>query len=127
MSGPGVVHKEVAKVAKAAAGEHYEVLMRDNLLHNLWLKQNPGLTSKQLESRFIAKSWPLYVRFARSTMSLLLGRPGVDEKTKEAIYEALLQDGTLTIGRKTPAEAQRLLWGDVPNQATIRGFISPHH
>lgn len=112
----GAVHREVAKVAREAAGQHYEVLMKDNLLHELWKKQNPGLTPKQLESRFIEKSWQLYIRFARTTMGLLLGRPDVSEEVKQKVYEALVEDGKLTVGRYTAEEAAYKLREMIPQR-----------
>ena len=106
---PQAVHREVMKVARAAAGEHYEVLMKDNLLFTTWQKKNPGKTPKQLESIFIEKTWPMYIRFARTTMTLLLSRPDVDEKTKEQIHEALVLDKSLTIGRYDQDEVMAAL------------------
>jgi len=116
MSRPGAVHKEVMKVAKEAAGQHYEVLMKDDLLFGMWKKQCPGLTSKAMEVRFIAKAWPMYVRFARTTMAMLLDRNDVAQEVKDKIYEALLLDNSLTLGRYHPLEAAAMLRSTLPER-----------
>lgn len=95
-------HKLVAKVAQEAAGELYETLMSCNELYEEWKRQNPGLTDKQLSSRFIAKNWGKCIPFARATLASML-RTGLDETTKADIMEALVLDSTLIRGRQQPA------------------------
>lgn len=97
-------HKLVAKVAQEAAGELYEKLMGDDEIYAEWKRQNPNLTPKQLESRFIAKNWGRCIDFARATLATMLRSPTVDEKLKEDIMEALVLDATLIRGRQQPAK-----------------------
>ena len=91
-------HKMIRSVAQACAGELYEVLMGDDVMYASWKKANPGLTVKQLETRFVAKHWGRCVPAARATLALML-RNGVDTATGEAIMEALTLDSTLMRGR----------------------------
>lgn len=94
----GHCHKLVAKQAKEAADELYEVLMKDNLMYGLWKKQNPGLNDKRLRLRFVARNWGRCIPFARATMARMLTMP-IDEGLKETILEALSLDATLMRGR----------------------------
>ncbi len=98
-------HKQIREVARAAAGELYETLMGNNDLWTMWQKQNPGLTKKQLERRFIDKNWGRCIEFARGTLAHLLTRPDVDEKTKEQIMEVLILDNSIPVGRIPPGRA----------------------
>lgn len=91
-------HKMIRQVAQAAAGELYEVLMGNNQLFEEWKRQNPGLTAKQLENRFIAKHWPRCLEMARATLTLAL-KKGLDPGMEEAIMEALVLDSILLRGR----------------------------
>lgn len=100
---PGHCHKLVRSTAQAAAGELYDLLMHDNALHDEWKQQNPGLTEKQLASRFIATRWPACIPFARATLATLLTKP-IDDDVKESIMEALALDATLIRGRTTRSQ-----------------------
>ena len=91
-------HPLVAKVAREIVGAMYAPLMQDNALYDLWKKQNPGCTSKQLEERFIAKNWGKGVEGARATLATMLSRP-IDNREKEIIHEALVLDASLRMGR----------------------------
>ena len=95
---PGHCHKMIRAVAQEAAGELYELLMSDNALYEEWKKQNPGLTAKQLSSRFITTRWGVCIPFARATLTLMLTKP-IDDRVKESIMEALTLDATLIRGR----------------------------
>ena len=103
MTSSAHVHKELAKVAKAAANELYEVAMGDNLLRSTWKKQNPGRTERELRTRFVAKNWGKCIPFARATLAQLLTTP-LDEEAKERIMEILVLDSTLIRGRKSPMQ-----------------------
>ncbi len=96
-------HKMIRDVAQEAAASLYEVVMGDNLVRAEWKRQNPGLTEKQLLSRFISKNWPRCIPFARATLATLLTKP-LDTASKEAIMEALVLDSTLTRGRGRQGE-----------------------
>lgn len=95
------VHKDVAEVAKAAAGELYETVMRDNLVFATWKSQHPGLNDKRLRAAFVARNWSKCIPFARATMAALLSTP-IDSATKDKIMEALVLDHTLIRGRADP-------------------------
>lgn len=92
------VHKQVAEVARAAAGELYETLMHDDLMWATWRKQNPGLSDKMLERVFIEKNWAKCIPFARATLAAMLRGP-LDDTHKDHIMEALALDNTLSMGR----------------------------
>jgi hypothetical protein len=89
----------VKKVAQAAAGELYETLMTDNRMFEAWKQSNPGLTPKQLETRFIAKNWQHCLEFARATLVALL-KTELDSARAETIMEALVLDASLRRGRQ---------------------------
>lgn len=103
MTSSAHVHKALAKVAREAASELYEVVMGDNLVRSTWKKQNPGLTERQLHTRFVAKNWGKCIPFARATLAQLLTTP-LDPASKEAIMEILVLDSTLIRGRRSPAQ-----------------------
>ena len=94
-TGQQVCHIRIAEVAKAAAGELYESMMGNNQAFELWKKQNPGATAKQLERRFIQKNWPRCIDFARTTLTLLLTKDDVAETVKEEIMDVLEKDQIL--------------------------------
>jgi len=90
------------EVAKAAANELYERQMGDNYFYQLWKKQNPNATDKQLRERFVERNWPRCIEFARQTMTVLLTKDDVSIETKDKIMEALEKDFSLrnkTVGR----------------------------
>lgn len=95
--GEGHCHKLIAQVAKAMAGELYEVVMGDNELWETWKRNTPGMSATQREMRFIAKNWGRCVPRARATLAGLL-QTGLDTESKETIMEALLLDNTLRRG-----------------------------
>lgn len=96
---PGHCHKLIRSTAQAAAGELYETLMGDNVFFSTWQKQNPDLSRKGLETRFVAKNWPRCIPFARATLTQLLLRPDIDSSLKEDIMSALVLDSSLVRGR----------------------------
>jgi hypothetical protein len=92
------VHKDVAEVAKEAANELYDYLMRDNLIYETWRRQHPGASPKALRAAFVNKVWPKAVPFARATMARLLATSH-DPQLTERIYQALILDNQLILGR----------------------------
>ncbi len=102
-------HKEIRSVAQAAAGELYDSLMSaSNELFLEWQRQNPGLSPKALESRFIAKNWPKCIDFARGTLAHMLTRPDISEDSKEHILEILILDNSVPVGRTPPSRAVQI-------------------
>lgn len=106
---PQVCHRTVRDVAQAACGELYDTLMGDNLMYEMWRKQNPQLSGKQLETRFIAKNWAKCIPFARATLAHMLSRPDVDEKVKEQIHDVLIKESTIPVGGRSRQKAVEIL------------------
>src|SRR5271167_3416969 len=104
-------HKLVASVAQEAANELYDTTMSDNLLFDLWKKQNPGANAKLLRKRFVAKNWGKCIPFARATLETMLTKP-IDDATKEVIMEALVLDNTLLAGRASPMTVAGVIQGN---------------
>jgi len=93
-------HKLVRSIAQEACGNLYEVVMSRNDIHAEWKRQNPQCkTAKALESLFIAKNWPQCIEFARATMAMMLGRLDISDHMKHEIYEALILDNKIPVGR----------------------------
>lgn len=106
-----ICHVEVMKVAKAAAGELYEKLMGNNQLFNTWKCQNPGVGPKTLEKRFIDRNWPQCIEFARTTLTVLLTQPDVEDAVKDKIMEVLEQDQQLRNRQVQPRLANGTHYG----------------
>lgn len=112
--GQKFAHVLVAKLAREAASELYEVVMGDNVVRAEWKRQNPGCSEKVLLTRFVAKNWGACIPFARATMARMLTQP-LDEGLKEQIMEALVQDASLR-----PAEAKQAPAVDIINKEAMR-------
>lgn len=99
-------HKLVRSIAQEACGNLYEVVMSRNDIHAEWKRQNPQCTTaKQLESLFIVKNWPQCIEFARATMAMMLGRSDISDHMKHEIYEALILDNKIPVGRGVASTA----------------------
>ena len=96
------VHRDVAEVAKAAAGELYETLMSNNQLFSAWKARYPTASARRLERLFIDQNWGKCIPVARATMGRLLASPTLDTEAKERIMEALEKDDLLVLGRANP-------------------------
>ena len=96
------VHRDVAEVAKEAAGELYELVMSENRVYALWRAQHPGMGDKALRRAFVERNWGRCIPMARATMARLLAQPTIDPETKERIMEALELDASLIKGRADP-------------------------
>jgi hypothetical protein len=97
-------HKMVAEVAKAAAAEHYELLMSaSNAVYKAWLAAHPGMRAKALQDAFVARFWGDCIPVARATMAAMLRGP-LDERAKAGILEALVLDASLIKGRVNPMQ-----------------------
>lgn len=94
-TGQRLCHIKVAEVAKAAAGELYDKMMGDNEFYEVWKKQNPDASPKQLEKRFIDKNWGKCLDFARQTLTMMLTRPEISEAMKEEIFDILEKDKSI--------------------------------
>jgi hypothetical protein len=95
------VHKLIRATAIEMAAEVYQQVMKDNRIYAQWKKVCPELTPTTCEIAFLELLWPKLVPQARATLAQMLG-PGnanVSEKQKEQIYDALVADNALTVGR----------------------------
>jgi hypothetical protein len=95
------VHKQIAEIAKGICGELYERLMGEDRFYEAWKKQNPDLSSKQLEALFIKRNWHNCVNSARNTLVNMLTDPSVTEAMKEEVANVLIMDRSLVRGRGT--------------------------
>lgn len=98
-------HRLIAKTARDAAEQLYEIVMGDNLVRAAWKKQNPGCAERVLVKRFVDKNAERCVPFARATLTRLLST-NMPENLKAEIHEALCLDATLIRGR---AEGQMIV------------------
>jgi hypothetical protein len=94
-------HKLVAEVAKEAANELYDVIMKDNLVFSEWKRQNPGATAKTLRQAFVARTWGKCIPLARATLARICAT-ATDESLRRSAYDALILDNTLIHGRADP-------------------------
>lgn len=92
-------HKLVAETAREMCHQLYDTMMQDNEWYKLWKQRWPKLNAKQLEGKFVAKNLTKMLPQARAALSAMLSNSSYDEKTKETIYEALLLDQELMLGR----------------------------
>lgn len=105
---PMVAHKQVAAVAREAAGQLFDTLMGCNEIYEAWKFRNPGLDRKALERLFVSTFSPDCVPFARATLAHMLSLPGIDETTKMSIHEALVLDAQLP-GRQSREAAVEIV------------------
>lgn len=84
----------------------YEALMAENAIWSAWQEAHPGFSRRHLELAFLRKFTFRFVPAARALMASRLQGP-LDEAAKDALYEALLLDGTLQRGRGRPAQLQQ--------------------
>ena len=106
-----IIHKRIAKVAKAIAYECYEVMAHEDDFYRL----NPD------QDGYVRRNWKHYIPFARQSVVQILSkdydheiglgvytREGVAQM-KDEVYEALLIDGSAKgKPRKPPPEILRL-------------------
>jgi len=85
MRARGMVHKDLANLAKELAATHYEVLARDNRFYQAFPKVGP----------FVRKNWHHYTHTARQILIGMLGDPNRSEDQKAAIADVVLKDGAV--------------------------------
>lgn len=83
---PRACHELIAATAMAIAGEAYEVLAGGN---NDWYKANPN------HKVWVMRKWSSFIQIARDHLVDLLADPNTPEAHKNAIFEALQNDGGL--------------------------------
>ena len=99
-------HQLVFRQAAELCMSAYEALMVENEIYAAWREAHPGFTKRHLELAFLSKFTFRFVPAARAMMAARLQGP-LDDATKDALYEALLLDGTLMRGRgREPALVQ---------------------
>lgn len=94
-------HEAVYAQATELCMSAYEALMEQNEIHAAWRASHPGFKPRHLELAFLRAFTFRFVPAARAMMAARLQAP-LDDAAKEAIYEALLLDGTLVRGRGRP-------------------------
>lgn len=90
-----IIHKRIAKVAKALCAEAYEILARENAFYAL----NPS------QRNYVRRAWHDFIPYARDSLFALLNKDYTFEirlgaytadqvrEMKDEIYEILLIDG----------------------------------
>jgi hypothetical protein len=96
---PAHCHFKVRDAAKLIAGMVYDRLMANDLCYATWKQQNPGVTAKELERRFIERNWGMCLGSARQYLAAQLSNPNVPEAQKIEILDVLAKDNTLIRGR----------------------------
>jgi len=97
-------HVRVAEVAKEAAAHLYETMMSNNEYYAKWQEKHPDATEQELRKKFVDQNWKRCIDFAVSTLTVLLTKDDVPEKTKEEIMIVLEQNQS--IRRKHVAHPQ---------------------
>lgn len=92
-------HRQVRDIAKALAGEMYEMLMGNDEFWKVWREQNQDATRKQLEDRFIERNWGRFIGEARKALVMMLRDPTISETAKEQVVDVLEKDASLMRGR----------------------------
>lgn len=96
------VHPVVADAAVGIIMESYDALMHHNEHWAAFKRQFPDATSKELEQIYLEHNWGKGVEAARVTLARMLdpvNSPGLDDKARETIHEALVLDQSLMMGR----------------------------
>jgi len=96
------VHKDVAEVAKEACNELYDSVMSNNWVFDEWKRQHPGASAKTLRAAFVKRNWDKCIPLARATMARLLAASS-DPALTERVYNALVLDNELVMGRNSPS------------------------
>lgn len=94
-------HETVFAQATELCASAYEALMAENNIFAAWRSSHPGFSPRHLELAFLKAFTFRFVPAARAMLAARLQAP-LDDATKDAIYEALLLDGTLQRGRGRP-------------------------
>lgn len=94
-------HKMVAETAKGMAQEVWDRIMteRGDIFDRFRAAHPECATTQQLADLFTGRLWPTMLGEARATLALMLRNPHIDDLQKAAIYDALLLDHTLIVGR----------------------------
>jgi hypothetical protein len=89
-----IIHKRIAKIAKALCAEAYEILARENAFYRL----NPSMRN------YVRRAWPDFIPYARDSLFALLNKDYTFEirlgtytaqqvaDMKDEIYEVILID-----------------------------------
>jgi hypothetical protein len=101
MRAKGMVHKDLAGLAKEMAAAHYEVLAKDNRFYKQFPKQ----------AVFVRKCWIYYVAGARDILVGMLGDANRPEAQRQAIMDCILKDAAINPKRKSAPEKPRFFTG----------------
>lgn len=97
------VHVQVKEVAVGLAHALFDELMSRNQIFHQFKEQHPGMTTKQMEEKFVLHLWPQLIDQARATMAGMLKSSAYSDEMKEDIMDSLVKDATLIRGRRNPA------------------------
>lgn len=103
-------HKLVVDTAVQMAHELYDSMMMQNQWWEEWKQLNPDASRYTLEKRFVEKNLPLLVPQARAALAKCLApgqAPGLTERQKEEIAQALILDNQLVAARAAASQASR--------------------
>ena len=89
----GIVHKDIAKIAKELCETDYERLARQNAFYKKFPKPE----------YFVPGNWRHYIPMARQMLTMMLGNPNYPQAMKDDIHAILMLDGA--INPKKMAEA----------------------
>lgn len=100
------VHPMVAQTAVDIIMESYDALMHHDEHWHKFKGQFPDATRKELEQIYLEHNWGKGVEAARMTLARMLdpaNSPGLGDKEREQIHEALVLDRSLMMGRRSNA------------------------
>ena len=91
-------HELIKETADKLCEELYDRVMHDNAVREQWKKTWPLENEEGLRKKFKKRYLPQMIEPARATLSGMLSL-SLPDSLKESIYEALLLDATLVLGR----------------------------
>lgn len=98
-------HVLIAETAKGLAHVLFDEMMGKNEIWAQFKSQHAGMTTAQMEAKFVAKLWPQLIESARATLAAMLApESNVSDDMKEEIMDALVRDKTLMRGRNRKSD-----------------------
>lgn len=79
-----IVHKVIAKAARAMCAEWYETAAHENGFYKL----HPSAKA------YVNQKWRYFIGYARQCLATALQSPALSDEQKAEIYEALVIDGS---------------------------------
>jgi hypothetical protein len=95
-------HELVVKTAREMAEQLYEEVMSgSNEMYSGWKEQWPELDEAERQRRFVELLYPKLLEPARAILAHMLGDPQYAH-LHESIYDSILKDKALQVGRAAP-------------------------